>query len=180
MKKQILTLFLIFNLLPLFNGCKCPDEKYFDYKSLKIIADTYISSSNRLAISVKFTDIYYLVQKSPTLNLGFCAYAKSVCEQGYKGEKYPITHIFVSSNSDFDNNHIAGSELNDLIKVYGTNSEGLYILGYLKDFEISKINPSYMFIESRPEIDKKHIFTVKFKKSNGDIVSGVSEEVTWE
>lgn len=180
MKKQILVVILTFNLLP-FNGCKCPEERYFDYKRINIeVAEAYISLNNRLLFIVNPEDRYFLAQKNSTLNWGFCAYATSVCEPGYDGEKYPITHIYISSNSDFDSNHLAGTELNNLIKVYGTNSEGEYVFGYLKDFEISKINPWYIYIESRPEIDKKHIFTIKFKKLNGEIVSGISEEVTWE
>jgi hypothetical protein len=50
----------------------------------------------------------------------------------------------------------------------------------LKDFSINDINPWYLYIEARPTIDKKHIFTIKFEKSNGKIVSGISQEIIWE
>ena len=181
MEKKVLLLVFLFSFLNLFNYCKCPPERYFDYKSLIVKAEkTFISSNDRLMLRIGIAEIEYLVKSTNYVGFGGYAYATSVCNKGYDGEKYPIVKIYVSSNSDFNDNYLAGNELIDLIKVYGRNSNGDYIFGYLKDFSIKDINPWYLYIEERPTISKKHTFTIKFEKSNGEIVYGISPEVLWE
>jgi len=181
MKKKIITLVFLYSFFNLFNYCKCPPERYFDYKSLEVkVEKTFISFNDRLMLRVGIAEIEYLADNTTYIGFGNYAYATSVCEPGYDGEKYHIVNISVFSNSDFDDNYLAETELTDLIKVYGANSNEEYVLWYLKEFSISNINPWYLYIEERPTISKKHTFTIKFEKSNGEIVSGISQEVIWE
>ena len=179
-KKMLITVFF-FIFLSLFNNCKCPPERYVDYKSLIVMAEkTFVSQNDRLLLRIGFDEIEYLAKGASYVGLGGCAYATSVCEKGYDGEKYPIVKISVYSNSDFNDNYLAENELTNLIKVYGTNSNGEYILDFLNSFSIANINSGFLFIEERPTNSKKHTFTIKFEKSNGEIVSGISQEITWE
>ena len=171
MKKLFLLIFGL-NLLTLFINCgDCPPERYYDYKGIEITHyENYIPKDKYLSMRVDYLDIYYLAQNF-RFDFGSSLYATSVCEKGYDGAKYLLEEINIYSNSPFDDNHPAGTKLNDIFQVYGTNSEGKYGLGYLKDFSITKVNEGFFFLKTRPIINKTHIFTIEFKKSNGEIVS---------
>ena len=182
MNRKSLVIIIFCNFLSLFNSCKCPPERYFDYKSLNVMAEkTFITLNDRLLLRIGFVEIEYLATNTPRVRFGGYAYATSVCEKGYDGEKYPVVNIRVYSNSDFNENYLAGEDLTDIIKVYGNNSKGEYVLDFLKNLSFDNlINTRFLFIEERPIISKKHTFTVEFEKSNGEIVSGISQEIVWE
>lgn len=179
MKKFLFSVSFIF--LCLLNNCQCPPERYFDYKSLKVeVNKDVISPNEKLIFRINVDEVVFLAkERLPQLFAGY-AYATSVCEKGYGGEKYPITNIHISSESDFDEEHLAGDNLIDLIKVYGADLKGNYVFDYLKKFPFSNINPWYLYIEDRPTISKNHIFIIQFEKSNGEVAIGKSIKITWE
>ena len=181
MNKKTLVAIIFFNFLCLFNSCKCPPERYFDYKSLKVVASqTFIPLNDKLLLRIADDERYYLATNRPYVGFGGYAYATSVCEKGYDGEKFPVVNVRVYSNSDFNEIYLAGSDLIDLIKVY-CYRDGKYVFDFFKRFSIGeKINPWNLYIEEKPSISKKHTFTVEFEKSNGEIVSGISQEIVWE
>ena len=176
MNKKTLVAIIFLNFLCLFNSCECPPERYFDYKSLKVEA----SLDSRLCLRVSPAEIEYLAKNTTSTGFGGYAYATSVCEKGYDGEKYPVVNVQVYSNSDFNENYLAGNDLIDLIKVYCYRDE-VSVLDFFKSFSIGeKVNPWFLFVEEKPTISKKHTFIVEFEKSNGEIVSGISQEIAWE
>ena len=180
MNKKTLVIILFLNFLCVFNSCECPPERYFDYKKLDVTTEkTFIPLNDRLLLHIDFAEVEYLVA-APRVGVGGYAYATSVCEKGYDGEKYPVVNIRIYSNSDFNNNYLAGNDLTDLIKI-NVVRDGKYVLDFLKNCQIDRYtNTGFLFIEERPTISKKHSFTVEFEKSNGEIVSGISQEIIWE
>ena len=165
-----------------FNNCQCPPERYFDYKTLKVEAQKEtIPQGERLMLRISPDEVYYLAEQSANVfsPVG-CAYATSVCEKGYDGEKYSITSVHVYSDSDFDDTHLVGEELTDLIKAYGRDSMGNYIFDYLENFSFADVNPWYLYMEDRPTLSQSHILTIQFEKSNGEVASGMSGRIVWE
>jgi len=179
-KKILVAVFFLF-FISLFNNCKCPPEQYYDYKSLGV--EALFPLKDRLLLHINPVEVIYLAKVTSYASFGGYTYATSVCEKGYAGEKYPIVKICVSSNSDFNDDYLAESDLTNLIKVYGMkkNSNEEHTFDYLKNFSSDYItNLWYLYIEEKPTISKKHTFTVKYEKSNGEIVSGISQEIIWE
>jgi len=142
--------------------------------------EAILRSDGILLLRINLADIIYLTKNTPNANFGGYVYAMSVCIDVYDRQKYSIVNIYVSSDSDFNDDYLAGHNLIDLVKVYVTNSNGQHVLDYLKNYSIDEINPWFLFIEAKPTISKQHTFTVKFEKSNGEVVSGVSQKVIWE
>jgi len=181
MRKKIFVIILMFNILGFVNSCECPPEKYYDYTSLIVSAyDPVIEQSERMSIEINIGDKYYLASNANQSRFANSAYATSTCEKGYAGEKYPLIGISVTSDSDFNDEFPAGSELSSIVKVYGTDSNGTYGEGYLNQFTIENTNPGFYFLDLRPDADPIHIFTVTFEKSNGEFVSVEVPPITWE
>ena len=182
MNKKLLIIISFFFFLSVFNYCKCPPERYFDFNSIEVRVDNIIIPQNgKLEMRIIQTDIIHLTKRTNYhLDFGGTAYATSVCEPGYDGEKYPVVRVRVSSDSDFNENYLAGNDLTDIIKVNVVRN-GKIVLDYLKNCQIDRYTfYNILFIEERPTISKTHIFTVEFEKSNGEIITGISPEITWE
>jgi hypothetical protein len=119
------------------------------------------------------------------------------CEpEGWGGMKYPVIGIEITSDSDFDDQYLANSLLNDLVTIHeldmiepgkipysandGRIEPNAYQYKKLKDADLSKILWSDMYITDHPIASKEHILTIKLIKSNGDIISMHSDKIVWQ
>lgn len=177
MKKKILIAFFVLNLAG-FISC-CGDRRYYDYDGIETtVNNPVVAENDSLSFGYRQLNIDYIAAK---LNLNYsAAYAAVDCDQGYDGAKYPLARISVTSDTDFDETHPAGTELNDLIYVKGGTVEGIAAEGRLTDFQPSEINYLYMYINERPAYNIPHKFTIEVEKSNGEIYSDTSQEIMWE
>ena len=107
-------------------------------------------------------------------------YAQIDCDKGYGGDKYPVTRISIKSDSNFNFDYLANSELNEIVSIRGNNSNGEYVLGKVNDFVPSQVNLGYMWISDKPTLDSNHKITVEIEKSNGEVLSATSEQIVWE
>ena len=143
---------------------------------------TFISLNDKLLLNIDFAEIEYLATRTPFVGFGGWAFAGvEDCPKGYRGEKYPVVNIRISSNSDYNENYLSGTYLTDFIQVR-VILNGRWDWGFLKNFsfENNYIDKRFILIEERPTISKTHTFTVEFEKSNGEIVSRISQEISWE
>jgi len=182
MKKRILTIILCLNLFSLLSCFDCSDYKYYDYSGIKILVNNPFVAleDENLSLSVHNEGGRFLAQTKKINNFGNSLYAFG-CDEGFGGEKYPLVRISIMSDSDFNSEYLANNELNDIVYVRGTNIDGEYdVLDKVSNFQPSKINLAYFFISLKPETDKTHKITLEIEKSNGEILSATSEEITWE
>lgn len=176
MKKKILIAFFVLNLAG-FISC-CGNLTYYDYDGIKTKVDNPIVAENdSLSFGYRQVNRNYMAAK---VNLNYdAAYAAVDCDKGSGGPKYPLVRISVTSDTDFDETHPAGTELNDLIYVRAGTVEGI-AEGRLTDLQPSEINYLYMYINERPADNIPHKFTIEVEKSNGEIYSDTSQEIVWE
>ncbi len=181
MKKRILTIILCLNLFSLLSCFDCSDYKYYDYSGIKILVhNPFVAlEDENLSLSVRYEGTTYLSQTKKINNFGSSLYAFD-CDKGFGGEKYPLVRISITSDSDFNSEYLANNELNDIVYARGTNIDGEYVLDKVSNFQPSKINLAYFFISLKPETDKTHKITIEIEKSNREILSATSEEITWE
>ncbi len=182
MRKKILMTFLTLNLIS-FISCfeHCKNYKFFDYRDIKIVVQNpFVTSNDSLSFGVNYVDTEFLSMTKLNFNFGNSLYAAVDCDKGYGGDKYPLTRITITSDSNFNSDFPANTELNELISIRGTNSNGEYVLGKISDFIPSKVNLGYMYLSMRPENNENQKFTIEIEKSNGEILSSTSEQISWE
>jgi hypothetical protein len=182
MKKKILALFFCLNLTCLINCFEhCKDYEFFDYEGIKaVVQNPYVMENDSLSFGTSYINIEYLSDVKFNFNFGNKLYATVDCDKGYGGEKYPLNRITITSDSDFNTDFPANSELNEIISVNGTNSNGDYVIGKVIDFEASNVNLSNMYLSMRPNNNESHKITIEIEKSNGEVLSSTTEEIIWE
>jgi|SRR5690554_4049460 len=182
MKKKILVVFFTLNLVSLISCFEhCKDYEFYDYKNIKVVVQNpFVMVNDSLSFGINYVDTEYLSNTNMNFNFGNNLYAAIDCDKGYGGDKYPLTRIKITSDSNFNDNFPANSELNEIISIRGINSDGNYVLGKVSDFIPSEINLGYMFLSIRPENNENQKITIEIEKSNGEILSATSEQISWE
>ncbi|WP_289661423.1 hypothetical protein [Flavobacterium panacagri] len=183
MKRNVFTVILTFNLLGLLSSCfpDCPAEKYYDYRSISFhVTNPNVQTNEKLSFGIRHEDIIYVTEKKKNFQFSTSAYATSICEKGYDGEKYPVIKISVKSNADFSGNLPAGSELSGIVKALGLNVDKEEIESTIDNLNPTYVNIYYMHIELKPEVHKKHRFTIEIEKSNHEILKATTEEITFQ
>lgn len=181
--KKFLSVFLIFNFLGIIStSCEgCPPEKYSDFRSIKVqVENPKVSVNENLKFAISRDNIIYLTASRSNLNFGGLVYAMSPpCEKGYLGERFSIEQISVKSDRDFSINFPAGTQLNAIIFVYEGDTTGFPDRSMLT-FPLEGILGRNIYIDLKPTLSKKHIFTIQLKKSNGEIYQTKTEEITFQ
>lgn len=187
MKKKILIVIFTLNLFSFLSCLSCDEYRFYDYTGIEVVVSNPIINleDESLLIKVHFKGGHFLAQTNKMNNFGNSLYAYSLyaydCDKGFDGDKYPLTRISITSDSDFNDEYLADNELNDIVYVRGTNANGEYdILDKVSNFHPSQINIGYLYIYLKPELDKTHKITIEIEKSNGEILSATSEEIIWE
>lgn len=178
MKKKILILVFTLNLLGVI-GC-CGDVKYFNYSGIEVeVRNPVVAVNDSLSFGYKVTGSEYLAITKPFSLFSNAAYALE-CDKGYGGDKYPLVRISVTSDTDFDAEHPAGTELNNIIYTRGTSGGEYDVYGTLPEFDPSTVNTYYMYLKAKPDNDNPHKLTIEIERVNGDVYSNTSEEIVWE
>ena len=182
MKKNIILLILLLNITGLIASCfnSCDQFKYFTYEGIKIhLEQSFVENEDSLLIEVNYLEPDFTAQLSRDF-LNQNTLNAFDCDKGWGGDKFPLTRIAIKSDSDFNSQFLAGEDLSEIIKVRGYNDNNEYIYDYLDNFNPTNVNTGYMYILLRPEIEKEHIITIEFEKDNGEIVTAISDKITWE
>ena len=173
--------------IALVTSClNCPDvNAYYDFSSLdaEYPNGTNISGSQDFILILSESEISYL---SDNRNFKFelisSAWATEECpEQGHLGKKFKIDEIIITSDSDWDEFHPAGTALNDIVQ-FGSTIDDFTIQDnqFLSDInDFGEFNFGYYFKFNIPAQDTEHAFNIQVKKSNGGSVSLTTNLVSW-
>lgn len=178
MKKKILILVFTLNILGVI-GC-CRDVQYFNYSGIEVeIRNPVVAINDSLSFGYGMTNFEYLAVSNPFSYFSNAIYALE-CNKGYNGDKYPLVRISVTSDTDFDAEHPAGTELNDIIYTRGTSGGEYDVYGTLPELDPSTIDTYYMYLKAKPDNDNLHKLTIVIERVNGDVYSSASEGIVWE
>ncbi|WP_157514484.1 hypothetical protein, partial [Mangrovimonas sp. TPBH4] len=106
MKKEILIAFFSLNLISLISCFEqCKDYEFYDYKNIEVsVQNPYVMENDSLSFGVRYLETEYLSSLKTNFNFGNNLYATIDCDKGYGGDKYPLTRISITSDSDFNSN----------------------------------------------------------------------------
>ena len=90
---------------------------------------------------------------------------------------YGITSIEVISDSDWDEGHLAGTNLCDLI-IYSRSDVEIGLLNSVQDF--GEVMEQHRIVFPKPALQTNHVFTIRINKSNGEVVEATTVMITWE
>jgi len=171
------------NIMGIVSSCfkiVCNDFKYVTYEGIEIhLEKPFVETGDSLLIQIRYLESDFIAQTFDNF-FNSNALLAADCDKGWGGEKFPLTRISIKSDSDFNSEYLANQDLGKIAKVRGIDSNGEYAYNYLNTFNPADVTKGYLYITLRPETDKEHIFTIEFEKDNGEVVSAISETVTWE
>ncbi len=199
MKKPLIILLIIFAIRVLVSCCDCLDSTYLKY-TFDSIETVHIDNSGQNPKYINSGTILkeaYGIQIKLSLNqlaffkpLNFGAFNSTFAfdcecppEIQYLAQD-TISEIKIITLNDFDNNHLANSEISVYFKVY-TYSNYITIQEFIDTPEnIYYEKPDKKFIDiylmQAPEITGEHQFKVEIGLSNGSILSSTTSLITLE
>ena len=138
-----------------------------------------LNKSDSLFFRIEPIDLYFLADNIQKTQLFETAYAFK-CDNGYGGMKYEVIKIEITSDSDFNDQFLTNTLLNDLVTVKKGNISNKFDHIKLNDVDLSEIIWSELYIVDHPTISKEHIFSIKLFKSDGVVISIQSEKIIWQ
>lgn len=179
MSRKASILLISFFIFQLIVSC-CKDVEFIDFTEITFKSDqTLLIQGDTLSFEIWADDLKYL---GATLNdFGFSKTMAFSCVEGLDGMKFPVQTVQITSNNDFDPTHLAGTSLNDLFfeKSYNEVSSEQELLP-LKAEGFMNQGIADLLLLSSPQLEQRHTFTLTFEKSNGEVVTGTTEEIKWE
>lgn len=179
--KSILLFFALVSSSILFYGCPlCAEvtKPYYEIGSfsLYVQGDLIIEESDTLIFNLSVDSIHVTAALTPTKSRGGdAAFATSCPFDGENGLKSPIDSIAFLTVNNWDNNHPAGSFVNDLVEQGNYDwQSGAYLWSSLpmKDEWTSTSIDAYYRILSRPAEPGEHIIRATLFTLNGKAVTG--------
>ncbi len=193
MKKKTIILIIVYTILGFIQSCDlhcCENVDYYDFSNIKInVMNPNIELGDSLNIQIEPLNLDWMAKNQFKFEVIQTATALD-CREGYSGMKNPLTKIEITSDSDFSDYYTANTLLNDLVTIVLNTAEDYYGSNYeylkLNNIALDKfMNPQNQYmanliIAERPTKEKKHILTIKLYKSNGEIMTAVSNKLTWK
>lgn len=186
--KRLLFTFKLLAILLVVDAClKCDEvyRPYFDFKTLSVYSSEpskEVQIGSEFNFRVNLESVYYLASGEYSLGFINSSLAREEClSNGYLGYKYGLDSITVKSSGTWDLEHSAGASLNDIVyaRQWWADEDGFELLSEYNSV-ILRENRSIEFqIKTSPTEDLKHIFHITYYKSNGEIVEGTTDTITW-
>lgn len=179
MKRKILLLLGGFFIFQLVISC-CRDAKEFiDFTKIELIVEQEgVITNDSLSIIVFPEDFRYVAGSFS--NFGFNNTMAFSCEEGWGGMKFPVQSVEITSNKDFDKDHLAGTSLNDLFMQFGPDENFKYTFQMIEAEGFMDSGGTDLKLFIAPSLDKTHEFTLTFSKSDGTVISGTTDAIEWE
>lgn len=159
----------------------CKSVKYYDFTEMTYeLSNTIIEQGEDLDIELSATDVEFL--SSNLNNFGFSNALAFDCDDGWGGMKYPFEKIEITSKTDFNNEFFANDNLSSLFLIRVFLGDGEFGFKPIGDIELEEIQTTDLgfLLSERPTINKKHSFTIKLTKSNGEEIAVEIVEITWQ
>jgi len=193
MKKKTIILVIVYTILGFIQSCDlhyCENVDYYDFSNIKInVMNPNVELDDSLNIQLEPLNLDWMARNQFKFEVIQTATALD-CQEGYSGMKNPLTKIEITSDSDFSDNYPANTLLNDLVTIFLNTAEDYYGNNYeylkLNNIALDKfMNPQNRYmanltIAERPTKEKEHILTIKLYKSNGEIMTAVSNKLLWK
>ena len=188
MMKRLLFTFKLLAILLVVDAClKCKADPlpYYDFEEIILYSENGVNevlNGETFLFTSRMGDVYYLASNDFSLNLTSNAIAREECPtDGWEGFKYGIDSISITSSSDWDSTHRAGTNLDELVyfKRVWNNGEEYGLLSEARNFYIIKENGSSFEIRTSPTENLKHVFHLIYYKSSGETVEGATDTITW-
>lgn len=178
-KKVLFIIVVLFCYQFIISCCRNPRE-FIDFTEIELIVEQEAAITNdSLSILVNATD--YRVVAGVFGDLGFNETMALSCEEGLRGLKFPVQSVEITSNQDFDAQHLAGMPLNDLFMqsaLDGNPSEETFQMiepeGFM-DFGYAELK-----LFTAPTLSKVHQFSLTFSKSDETIITASTGQIEWE
>lgn len=176
--------------------CNCGSYRFFNVTDLTVDPVTDFDSQTRIAPSqqvtlAEFAGLYVdyvtdyhacLQQKSSwSFNLMSPAYGCS-CALGWEGSKdEELVNFTVSTINDFDDEHLAGSSINDLLQYEGSyfDESTLPLVDFLADEQMDKLRYEDMrlSLSQAPVLDSVFQVKVHMELSTGEVYDVTSAAI---
>jgi hypothetical protein len=173
-----------------------PVPNYFDIEGISLVNREGVTSSSNLPIkdssSVNFENYWFTMDfgvsyffgqasepnSSFQLNMMGSALACRYPDKGYQGAQEKIESLTITTLNDFDDTHLAGSNINDLLNIFDINS-GMQDLDDYLGKNISYIKNVRMLFElkEKPTISSFFKAKVVLKLDNGEEYTAENVEI---
>lgn len=203
-KKTVLVLLLpIFAQVLVSCWCNCNEPKYGTYtnkgfyevknlENAEFLNTTTMESIPKTAFGLRIEMQRDIVsqRQSPKTEILPSAYAMSPCECPYNKltAKDSVTTVNIFTVNDFDDKHLAGSDVSDYFRYVNRNSSNGVIKKYATLTEFVKEEPTAIFnadfykntkiidflMMETPKLGTKHNFRIKIAFSDGRVVEATS------
>ncbi len=184
---------MIYTILGIIQSCDlhyCENVDYYDFTNIRINEiNPIIELNDSLDFRIEAFNLGWMAQNQSKFKLIQTVSALG-CKEGYAGMKSPLTKIEITSDADFNDDYPANTLLNDLVIIFLNTADDYYGHKYeylnLNSIDLVKfLNPQNQYmanlvIVERPTKEKDHKLTIKLFKSNGDIVTAVSNRFVWK
>ncbi|MBX2915770.1 MAG: hypothetical protein KF856_10930 [Cyclobacteriaceae bacterium] len=155
--------------------CGNPDFPFYEVTSYDLHAiKTELSSQDTLKIFPVATAYRYFTHSGFFPN----AYAWQCLSNGYEGPKFRYTTLNLISNKDFDDNHPAGTSLNDLFGLSSWDSSKTHSLAVPSPAD-SLMGSYFLYCVNRPIENFEHVLTVKINNENNTELTA-AVKVNWK
>lgn len=180
MAKKVLFVFGIFFCFQLIISCCRNPREFIDFSEITLEVEQEESIANdSVNIFVNATD-YHLVAALFD-RLGFEETMAFSCEEGFKGMKFPIQSVEIISDNDFDEEHLAGTPLNDLFKHFAFDeTQSTYAFRNLETEGFMNDGIADLALFTPPTLSKSHRFTLTLVKSDETIITASTKPIEWE
>ena len=186
MKRLYFTVKLLAVLLVVDACLKCNDDvlPYFDYQELTMHyrngKEIYVGRD--FVLSVRLDGFNYLAENNSFGMIPTMMATQPCTRNGYDGVKYPLDSVRIISESDWDPDHPAGNSLNDVFYVeqwWDYDGEEYIQLGSNQGIPLVEAGSTVFQARTFPAQSLEHVFHLTYYKSNGELVEGVTDTITW-
>lgn len=162
------------------NDCEEGHLPFYDFNNLEIqcVNGRQLAVDETLKLTVFETEIEYLARTNRG-SLFSSAMATEQCEDGDRGKKFLITSLRITSNQDWDDQHPAGTPLDDLVQFSRLSNDEEFLEQLSGADLFNDHNSGHYLSIPVPENEKRHQFTISVTKANEEVVSITSERITW-
>lgn len=179
MKRKILLILSTFFIFQLVISCCRDAREFIDFTKIEMmVKQEGVITNDTLTIMIYAEDFRYVA--GTFANFGFNSMMAFSCEEGWGGMKFPVESVEITSNNDFDKDHLAGTSLNDLFRQYAQDENYDFSFQTIEVEGFMNGGGEDLKLFTAPSLDKTHEFTLTLNKSDGTVITGTTDLIEWK